>query len=517
MFRRPAFFLCLLGASPFGCQAESVDGSAPGPRSLGLLSLDPRVLPSLEAERNRVIIVGAGVAGLTAAVEARAQGADVVVLERETDTIGGAANGASLMLFSGSSEQEAAGVVDSPDQLMAEWPSFTGGNPSDPWVRYFADHNVPDSHDWLAGLGVGWSSPFPDPSAGTTPRIHGIAGGGMELIAQLYAQLPNGVVHMGIEATHIAQDDAGRVIGVDWQDVTSGETGRLTGRALVVATGGFGWDLDRVRQYRPDLQDVVLTRASFEGADGNGLDMLVGLGAATQNLAAVGLYAHSSRCPDEATMEMDVPFLWSVPWVNATGQRFTDEGVMNDFHTAQRIVDGGGQAWMVFDPQIATEAFDCAPDSAEERWFSADDAVAAGLAAEGDDLASLGANLGVDPAALTAEVKAYNEAVYQDGGDAWRATMKGARSVDMPPFYAMPVAVSVAKIFGGVDVDLDGQVLDTAGHPMPGLYAAGELTGMAGGSLVGDSGFTGSLTAVVLGARLAGEHAATDPVHASTR
>ena len=80
----------------------------------------------------------------------------------------------------------------------------------------------------------------------------------------------------------------------------------------------------------------------------------------------------------------------------------------------------------------------------------------------------------------------------------------------MPPFYALPVAVTLAKGFGGIDTDLLGRVLDTDGEPIPGLYAAGELTGMAGGSLVGDYGFTGSLSAVVLGGRLAGGYAAAE-------
>jgi predicted oxidoreductase len=75
---------------------------------------------------------------------------------------------------------------------------------------------------------------------------------------------------------------------------------------------------------------------------------------------------------------------------------------------------------------------------------------------------------------------------------------------------ALPIAVSVAKGFGGVDVDLDGRVLDTDLAPIPGLYACGELTGMAGGTLVGDAGFTGSLTAVVLGGRVAGRAAANE-------
>lgn len=512
---RSALLLLLVSPS-VGCHPEGqTPGRAPSfalpaPEGIAQWLNDPHSEPEVDVTPDRVVIVGAGVAGLAAAVEARANGVEVVVLEREVETIGGAANAAALMLFSGSSEQAAAGITDSPEQLLVEWPDFTGGDVTDEWVRYFAEHNVPDSHDWLAGMGLVWGPPFPDNSAGSTARIHLIQGGGEALAQLLYNQLPSGTVRMGTEATSLLQDDRGQFNGVAWRDVETGETGRTMGRAVVVATGGFGWDLDRVRQIRPELEDIVLTRAAWTGSDGNGLDMLQTVGATTQNLDAVGLYSHASRCPDEDTMEMRVPFLFDVPWVNALGMRFVDEGRQNDFRTAEAIVDNGGAAWMIFDPMFTTEAFDCAPDTAAERFFAVADLVAQGFAAEGDDLAELADGMGVDPAALTADVEGYNEAVRNNGGDAWRETMKDARPVDQPPYYAMPVAVSVAKMFGGIDVDLDGQVLDTTNRPMPGLYAAGELTGMAGGSLVGDAGFTGSLSAVVLGGRVAGAHAATD-------
>lgn len=264
--------------------------------------------------------------------------------------------------------------------------------------------------------------------------------------------------------------------------------------------------LEKVREVRPELADVVLTHASWEGADGNGLDVLLPLGAATQNLAAVGLYAHASRCPTDAAVEMPVPFQFDVPWVNLAGSRFVDESLRNDFHSAEAIVDSGGAAWMIFDAPLVPGGLDCHTDPYTfVEWGDMG-------AVEGEDAAGLADALGVDGAAVEAELAAYNEAVDARGDDAWRSSMTTAWRVDEPPYYALPVAVSVAKMFGGIDVDLDGRVLGTDGGTIPGLYAAGELTGMAGGSLVGDAGFTGSLSAVVLGGRVAGVHAATDRV-----
>ena len=100
--------------------------------------------------------------------------------------------------------------------------------------------------------------------------------------------------------------------------------------------------------------------------------------------------------------------------------------------------------------------------------------------------------------------------------DTFRGVGTRITPVVVPPFYAVPVAITAAKGFGGVDVDLSGRVLDTDGAVIPGLYAAGELTGMAGGSLVGDYGFTGSLSAVVLGGRVAGAAAAAEATGVAT-
>ncbi len=477
----------------------------PGPEALR--PPVPEAGPSIVRSNDPVVVIGAGVSGMAAAVEARAHGARVVVLEREVDRVGGAAEASKLMMFSGSEEQAAAGIIDSPEQLLIEWPDFTGGDVTDLWVQQFATQNVPMVRDWLWELGVTWESPGFDPSAGTTARIHSVSDAGVPLVDSLRDQLPDEVIRMGIEATDLVQDEHGRITGVQFRDVQTEETGVVAASAVVVATGGFGWNLERVRELRPDLQDVVLTHASWSGADGNGIDMLEAVGAVTQNIEAVGLYAHASRCPYDVETEMRVAFQFSVPWVSDVGERFVDESGRNDFHTAEAIVDEGGVSFMVFDEGTGAGIFTCdAYGDAIDYTFV--ELVESGLVLDGADLAELAGDLGVDPSILQTELDSYNAAVRGEQPDDWRATMEDATPIDTAPYFAMPVAVSVAKMFGGIDVDLRGRVLDHSGRVIPGLYAAGELTGMAGGSLVGDAGFTGSLSAVILGGRVAGADAA---------
>jgi fumarate reductase flavoprotein subunit len=142
--------------------------------------------------------------------------------------------------------------------------------------------------------------------------------------------------------------------------------------------------------------------------------------------------------------------------------------------------------------------------------FDLGDLEDAGLVVQGDDVAAVADALGVDANALKDEAAAFNAFADGAGTDRFRTDPSQVNPITRAPIYALPLAITVAKGFGGVDVDLQGRVLDTSGQVIPGLYAAGELTGMAGGSLVGDAGFTGSLTAVVLGGRVAGENAAAE-------
>ena len=462
-----------------------------------------------------VVVIGAGAAGLAAAGDAVAAGADVVVLEREAEA-GGAANVAGgLMLFSGTPEQLAANVLDSPAQLAAEWPGFTGGNVEDPWFQFFAAQNIPMVYDYLAALGVRWLAPKRDASSGETPRVQPLEGEGSALVvALLDAALdpapdsaPDSApgeasVRYGARADGLIVED-GRVAGVRWTDDAGAHV--LYAGATIVATGGFLRDLDRVRAAVPALGEAPLSFAFWSGADGNGLTMLEDIGATTQNLGAVGFYAHGFAAPVAGVDEVVSSIVGESPWVNANAQRFCDEAGVNSFVVGRtRALQPAGLAWMVADQRLEDAIF--ADPWADGAVYSLRDMEDAGGVTRADSLAGLADSLGVDGDRFSTTIADYNAASGTD--DPWRS-VQGNPVLD-PPFYALPVAISVAKAFGGVDVDLQGRVLDSAGNVLPGVYAAGELTGMLGGSIVGEYGFTGSLTAVVLGGRVAGQYAAAE-------
>lgn len=482
--------LLLLLACPDPADTDKPGDSGPGDTSIP------------DEETVDVVIIGGGPAGLAAAIEAYEAGARAVVLEREGSPGGAAMWASGLMLFSGTPAQEEAGVTDSPEILLGEWASFTGGDPADPWVSYFAENNVPLVYDWLADRGVSWFAPIPDPSAGTIARIHEVEGGGPALIDALATSLPEGVLRLNAEATTLTED------GVEWGPVGSEARYMLRAGAVVVATGGFMHDLDRVREAAPQLESVTLLYDSWPGSDGNGLDMLVGLGASTENLDAIGLYSHATADLDESGTAVPVLFAGTTMWVDTSGARFADEYETNSFVTGSVLAAlPGGMAWVIADSDtvglgVGTEGFG--------NTYTIEDLLDAGAAYSADDLDTLAGLISVDAAAMQASADQLNAYVNDGAVDPFREAGAAADALDHPPYYAVPIRPSVAKGFGGVDVDLSGHVLDTDGVAMPHVYAAGEVAGMAGGTLVGEYGFTGSLSAVILGGRVAGLAAAED-------
>lgn len=456
------------------------------------------------AEVVDVVIVGAGPAGLAAAIEATEAGAVVAVLEREAVVGGALPFSGSLMLMAGTPEQAEAGIEDSPEMLLSEWEAMTGGDPGDPWVRAFAERTVPDVHDWLIDLGLPIVlGPENDAASGKVRRVHATSPGD-DVVQTLVAALPEGVVRLERAVDTLVEQD-GRIVGVRWHG--EHQQGEIRAAATVMATGGFLRDLDRVRAARPDLDDVALLFGSGPGADGQGLGLLERLGAVSRNTAAIALYLHGAEDPFDPGEEVCVSCTPEGIWLDTEGRRFTDDSASNSMAAAEDALEAGGSAWLLVDgPVIANCRFHLSlhtSEQSEER--SIQEFVDGGSAFQADDLAFLANAIGADEQILTDTVAAFNAYAAGEADDPWRQSDHAPpAAIDESPFTAIRLQPSVSKQFGGVAVDQAGRVLDAGGAPLHGLYAAGELTGMAGGSLVGHTGFTGSLSAVLLSGRIAG-------------
>lgn len=459
-----------------------------------------------------VLVVGAGPAGLSAALELESAGIPTLLMEQASDTGGTGRWAGGMMLFAGTPLQASSGIQDSPEQLLSEWPSFTGGDSTSPWLIQWAHQQVESVYSWLAGMGIRFLRVELLADSGTTPRIHVIEGGGANLVDVLSARIPPAALRLNTRALALVSR-GGKVLGVEFERVDTGQRGWIQAESVILATGGFMRNLEQVRQVRPELQDIDLWFSAGPDALGDGLRLTAPLQADAVNLPAASLYAHGIhdyRQPGKWE-ELSATNLQNTLWINADGVRFTNEAAVGSYSAGEAVIDQpAGIAWSLFDATIASTIQLGDPLRLPDDLpgtLSVEEAVADNpYGVKANTLEELASAIQVPFESLQASLKAYldNPAMDEFGkGDG------AIQPIQQPPFYALRIVPVTAKAFGGLRVDLAGRVLNTAGVSIGGLYAAGELTGMAGGTLVGDRGFTGSLSAVIYSGRVAGRSAAT--------
>ncbi len=493
-----------------GCAPAEDTGLTTNGLQFGLgAPLSPRHGPSVD-----IVVVGGGPAGLMAAVHAHQAGAEVLLLERNAKLGGVAPSTSGLIMLAGSDAQAAEGHQDSATILLDDWEASTGRRADDPWVRQYAERAIPDVHDWYLEQGVDFAlAGDAADQIGTIPRLHLPTSSGEGLVLPLEALLPEERAWLEHEVQGLLLED-GQVAGVRYLD-PEGHPRSIRAHAVVMATGAFMRDLELVHGNRPELEEVELAWACSHGADGAGHRWLLELGATWDKPTAVSLYLHGTPDPrvGSAGEELLVTQRSKGIHVNASGLRFHDENDTNSLATAeQALASGEPPFWFVLDTPLASQVMfaDTMVAEGEEGEVTHDMLAEAGTRLEADTLAALAEAMGVNGEQLADEVKAFNAFTRGEAEDAWRDDEIPPPAIDEPPFVAIRLIPALAKAFTGIEVDLGGRVLDAHGDPIPGLYAAGELTGMAGGSLVDHTGFNGSFSAVLLSGRVAGETAAGD-------
>lgn len=474
-------------------------------------SADTGELPLL-AEAD-VVVIGGGASGLTAAVEAASAGASVLIIERDV-SLGGAGLFAGNYFAAGTKWQAAAGIEDSPEAALAEWADFTGGgDPGADWVQGFV-YGSAETLEWLVGFGAAFSEVTNDPGAGTVDRIHALdnSGGGGHPISALAALVEKDAL-LSTTAVSLV-DEAGTVVGVVVED-GDGSIGWVAADAVVVATGGFARDDDRVYAAVPELLQFPRHVEAWPGMDGNGLDLIEAVGGSLVNLENIALYAHGVTDANHGSPEvMVVVDLANSVVVGDSAMRVMDEDDLRAIWGGRRMLETG-QLYAVFDQflwenrvLIGTGYNYSKVSQGTMTGGEYDELV--DVAAAGD-LVGLGNALGLDGSALAKTVAGYNDMVVDGVDTAFGKDLTNKSQLLNPPYVAVPLTLATGKSFGGAALAGDGGVLGADGLPIPGLFAAGEVAGMLGGSHLGQ-GISGSITAVLYSGRVAGAGAAA---HAS--
>lgn len=447
-----------------------------------------------------VVIIGGGGAGLAAAVSAHQNGATVIVVEKmsrlggNTILSGGALNAVDPV------RQGAQGIEDSTDKHYTQ--TFEGGDKQgNPVLIRTLVENAYAGVQWLEELGMTFKDEVFTVLGGLWPRAHKPTtplGTGFISTYQNYIDSNEGIeVLLDTEALELVFKD-GRVTGVKATS-EKGDVVLNANNGVILATGGFSANNELLEKYNetwPSLANIKTT--NHPGATGDGLVMAEEVGANLIGLSNIQLLPMG----DPATGSLSGNIEQGVEnriFVNKEGNRFVDEGARRDVMTKALMQQTDSWLWVVLDAKNY-------PTKETKNNFNEtiDDLIAQGRAFKGDTLEELAKQIGVDPANLVKAVNEFNAAVDSGKADAFGRTLFDTK-IDTPPYYAGARVPTVHHTMGGVEINEYTQVLDATGAIIPGLYAAGEVTGgIHGSNRLGGN----ALADILVFGRIAGESAA---------
>lgn len=470
-----------------------------------------------------IVVVGSGMAGLSAALESAQDGAVVSVIDMAS-VFGGHAvmSGADVTMID-TPLQRAKGVQDSPDVAYDDFIRWGGDNNRE-WVRYYVDHSRSDIYDWLTSLGVVFNGLRAYPGSSVL-RAHTTQGLGLGLVGPVYrACLANPKISFiwNTQVTGLIVE-AGRVTGVRTRGTRTGETGEYRSHAVILATGGFQSNLSLVRQHWPEGTPVPerLLAGSGINSMGSGLELASKVGAAVTNLDHQWNYQRGLPDPRYPGAErgLNAGVSDSI-WVNTQGLRFVNEQGSSPETLYALLQQRPATYWAIFDERGKAGLFVVGTgwnQSAIKHWILENP----DLLKRGRSIDELAAQTGLPPEALAATVARYNEMVSK-GSDTdfgrFKKREPGGQTnehvppqIAAPPFYALQLFPLTRKSMGGIAIDHLARVVDSANRAIPGLYAAGEAAGLAG--INGKAALEGTfLGPSVLTGRVAG-HSAAAQIH----
>lgn len=438
-----------------------------------------------------VVVVGAGGAGLSAAVEAKEAGKSVVILE-QMPIIGGNTNRATGGINAAETTiQEENGIKDSKQTFYDD--TMKGGhNLNDPELLQTLVDNAPEAIYWLNDMGANISRVTLSGGA-TNPRIHTPADGspiGPVVVSVLSKKLEELDVQILLNTTakKLIEKD-GAVVGVEAVDKNDNPF-TVNAKAVILATGGFGANSEMVEQYRPELEGFSTT--NHAGATGTGIVMAQEVGADLMQIEQIQI--HPTTDPETGYLFTEGLRGDGAILVNKEGKRFTDELLTRDVVSQNILQQTDKMAYLITNQEMADE-------NASLAGYIKD-----GYATKGDDIASLAKELGIDEAALETTMNTYAKYV-KNGKDEEFDRDHLTQSLENGPYYAIPVTPGIHHTMGGVKIDTKTHVLNKEGEAISGLYAAGEITGgVHGGNRIGGN----AVADIIVFGRIAGQTAAAE-------
>ncbi|MDR3422657.1 MAG: FAD-dependent oxidoreductase [Xanthobacteraceae bacterium] len=444
-----------------------------------------------------VIVVGAGAAGICAALSAHENGVEVVVLERDSVPRGSTALSAGLIPAAGTRFQKALGIGDSPALFASDIRRKAHGEVDAAIIKTVAQAAGP-TVQWLAdryGLPFSVVHDFDYPGH-SARRMHGLPSrSGVELIDRLRQAADETAIPIILNATVSAlyAEAGSRIRGVE---ITrpDGTRDSLGCEALILACNGYGGAAELVARYIPEMRDAMYF--GHPGNRGDAVQWGQALGAKLLHMS--GYQGHGSVAHPHGVLITWAAIMEGGFQVNANGERFSDESRGYSEQAAVVLAQPGGITFDIFDERIAVVARQFADFQQAERCGAVVEAATVGQLAE---------RLSLPAAALEQSSAEVEQA--KDAGTRDRFGRSFAGSLPLSaPFKAVRVTGALFHTQGGLAVDSAARVVSVGGDPIPNLFAAGgAAAGVSGSHASGYLSGNGLLTATVLG-RLAGASAA---------
>ena len=445
-----------------------------------------------------VVVVGGGGAGMTAAITVAENGKSVILLEK-SDILGGNTSRASSGMNAAETHYEKEQGIEDSVELFIEDTIKSGKEINDPELVRTLAENTSEAIDWLDKENAPLSGPLGTMGGLSAKRTHrpvdaegNVTSVGNFLVSALGVRLDElGIeVVTGAAVNKIIMED-GKAVGVSGVGAY-GENITVHANSVIIATGGFGGNMDRIVALRPDLAGYISTNVAT--ADGDAIDFLGEVGADFVDMEQIQL--HPTVIPTDGALVGEALRGDGAILVNREGVRFTNETGTRDAVSAAEVSQTGGNVWLIANQEMYE-------GSAVIKKLDK-----SGYLVTGADLDELAKAMEFDAnatAALKETVSTWSSYVAS-GTDADFSRDIGTPLTDLSsgPYYAVNVGPGIHHCMGGVKINTDAQVISTDGTPIPGLYACGEVTGgihganRLGGNAVAD---------IVVFGRIAGENA----------